>query len=299
MLGLHREQHHEDRHERDPEHAERRSGARAEQPREPRGHQHHAQGPDDQRLGGEESQQRRRVVLVRGSIVQELERRPVMANLPCEVGGYDQYRDQEGEPGTARSEPCALRRQYQRCPERRDEERRRVLGHQPQAHERAEHHKVRANPAGERARDHQHASAPQELIEGVHVERVGAAQVHRPDQHRERGEALGEATAAEPLRDHSAHEHQRGMRERGQDAQREQRSPQHACREGGDQRDHRRMVDVAPRQPPPAGDVVELVAKITVAMSERGMQRERGEREDGERAGREGKLPGLRIIPAR
>src|SRR5205085_9295929 len=90
---------------------------------------------------------------------------------------------------------------------------------------------------------------------------------------------LRESRCAEASRDCAGEEHERGVGERGNDANGEERCAESVSNEPGEKADERRLIDVTPIEMLTAGEVVKLVAKVAVLrdadeMNENG---ERGE----------------------
>src|SRR5205085_7221798 len=120
---------------------------------------------------------------------------------------------------------------------------------------------------------------PKQRLEDVHRQEVSEGEIERGDHGAERGERLRESRCAEASRDCAGEEHERGVGERGNDANGEERCAESVSNEPGEKADERRLIDVTPIEMLTAGEVVKLVAKVAVLrdadeMNENG---ERGE----------------------
>ena len=96
------------------------------------------------------------------------------------------------------------------------------------------------------------------------VQQHAAGQKDRREQNAEPGERLREAAAAEAAGKIGGQRDRRRHRQRRNEPQRRQRGPEQLVRSGGDQRDQRRLIDVAEGGMQAADDEIELVAKDVV-----------------------------------
>ena len=111
----------------------------------------------------------------------------------------------------------------------------------------------------------QQADHPEERLEGVHGEEPVDTEVLRHDQNAEHRERLGGAASAKRPAEQTGEEDAHRSSKRRRQPEAEQRVTEEGLCQSSLHRDSRSVIDVAPGQVAAAGNIVELVAKITPA----------------------------------
>jgi len=126
-------------------------------------------------------------------------------------------------------------------------------------------------------------STTQERLERVHREDRVQVEIDGRDDDGERREHDGEAATAKCAHEEARERDEERARERGGQAQGEKRIAREA-RGAGNDGDKRRLIGVAPGEVFAAGEVVKLVAKITVSAVGQQVQQElKGGQKDDQR----------------
>src|SRR5579859_4260922 len=124
-----------------------------------------------------------------------------------------------------------------------------------------------------------HAAHPEERLKGIHGKETVHGQVNGAEKDSCGGEQVRKAAPTE-FADHPRGEQHLGCRrQRREKANRVKRIAQQPPRKPADNRDQRSMIHISPGEMLSAGGIVQLVAKVAVAISSQQMDKEgpRGE----------------------
>ena len=108
------------------------------------------------------------------------------------------------------------------------------------------------------------SAAPRDGLGSHGAEEVSGRDEDGRDRRAQRREQLGAGVAAELPGDECSEHDERGVQQRGHDREPEPRRAEDLGVDAVEERRERRVVDVAPRQPPALGEVIELVAVVAV-----------------------------------
>ena len=130
------------------------------------------------------------------------------------------------------------------------------------------------------------AEQPEERLERIHREEAVEGEIRGRPKDRAGGEKLAVAPGAQLTREDTGKEYDGRARQHGKQPDRKERIAEGVALEPRDERDQRRLVDVAPGEMLATGHVVELVAKEAVARDARELRDELDRGEPGEDGGR-------------
>ena len=190
--------------------------------------------------------------------------------------------DRQTSEESARGEKPAGGGHHQRQEQGRGVEEEGQLVQQRQACERSDPDPEAVVAAPEDPRHQHHGPQVEQWLERVHREQVTLDREDRGQRHANAGE---DRAPAEPLGETAGEEYGRAVRQgRGEAIEREM-AVRKRPGQARDQRDERRLIDVPPVQPSPAGEEVHLVPEPSVSAGDREMEGDRQERQHQRRAG--------------
>ena len=187
-----------------------------------------------------------------------------MLRLPQDIGQRDRQRQRGAgvEPRARQAAPQRRRDDADR--ERGHVEDDQILALEADADDGAEGEPPALVAAVDEAHEDPGAGEPGERLQAIGRQQHAAGQQRRREQNAEPGERLSEAAAAEAAGEIGGQRDRRRRRQRRDEPERRQRGPEQFEGSGGDQRDQRRLVDVAEGGMQAADDEIELVAKDVV-----------------------------------
>ena len=126
------------------------------------------------------------------------------------------------------------------------------------------------------------ASHPEQRLERVHGKEISNCQIEQRAERSRAGESDGPRASAHLARDHACERNDRRTRQRREEANRKKRIAQEQLAQSKKQNRQRRLIDVPKIEMSRAGDVIKLIAKITVApvCQQMDQQRDRAEESD-------------------
>ena len=207
-------------------------------------------------------------------VLEVLERREAVPDLPEHVREEEKQGDRAADPDPSLAELAALGRQDERDDDGRAEEERRVLVLEAQSREDAERDPPARVSGPDDANEREDAAHPEERLEAVHRHERVLREEDRREERAQSGEQLGVTPPAELAREHDRDRDLRGARDRGD-------PPQHGKRAAEQERhlrvhgDEGRGVDVSP---------VEGAARGRGSTARRGSTRTGSPSRDGARA---------------
>ena len=218
--------------------------------------------------------------------VGNLELRPSVARLPHEVRRPHDERDRDPGQQPRRAQHGSLGDEEKADCEPDDQEARRPLVEEPDAHQQPDDEPQPRVATVEEADDEQRDAAPEQDLGRDRREEVPDRQEHRRDRGGNGCGDLRSSVAAELTGEQRRHDDEPAVEERRDDPEPELRRPEHGVADSVEERRQRRMVDVPPRQPSSAREVVQLVAVIAVDRHGREMEHD-DDRGDDPRGSRE------------
>ena len=198
--------------------------------------------------------------------------RPPVGGLPDEVGRPDDRRDAGAEPWPSRAQHGAVLRDEDAEREAGQQHDHQVVGLEPSAGRGA-----RAKPPVRTVPQQGRGDAQQDRRPGQQLGRRGVADVGSADDDRgarrgQSGEHPAEPARAEQRRQPGRDHHDRAARQRRDDPDR-RRADAEDVGDPGEQRDERRLVDVAEREMAAGHDEVQLVLLESVPAAYRELDR--------------------------
>ena len=109
------------------------------------------------------------------------------------------------------------------------------------------------------------ASHPEQRLERVHGKEISNCQIEQRAERSRAGESDGPRASAHLARDHACERNDRRTRQRREEANRKKRIAQEQLAQSKKQNRQRRLIDVPKIEMARTGDVIKLIAKITVA----------------------------------
>src|SRR6476660_7039658 len=125
------------------------------------------------------------------------------------------------------------------------------------------------------------ASHPEQRLERVHGKEISDCQIEQRAQRSRAGESDGPCASAHLSRDHACERNDRRTGQSWEEANRKKRVAKEQLAQSKKQNRKWRLIDVSKSEMPGAGDVIKLIAKITVSrvgqqMDEQGYSTEKG-----------------------
>ena len=139
---------------------------------------------------------------------------------------------------------------------------------QPKASHHAEPEPITGIVALNSEDDKVSATHPEIGFKAIGSEQTAVRKILWRNNNRNRAEKQCKTSASEFARQHGGLNHQKGRGERGNEANGAEGISQHCSADVDEKRNERRLVDIAPGQMIAARDVIELVAKVAVAIVE-------------------------------
>ena len=123
------------------------------------------------------------------------------------------------------------------------------------------------------------AAHPKIRFEAVGAEQAGIRQILRRDHDGDRAEQQGEAASAKLAGEYGGLDYQKRGRQRGDETNAAERIPEYGTAHVSQEWNEWRLVDISPGKVIAARHVIELVAKVAVAVVEVNMEEEFGKRD--------------------
>ncbi len=202
------------------------------------------------------------------NVLQVLERRKMMEELPDHVRGEQRARDRGPDPDPRFREFPPMAGQQKRGGNRESEEERGVLVFEPEPAENAEPHPEAGVAGPQDPGNDENRAHPEERLEGVHRQQAVLRSIAGHTQHGQSGKELGVSTPSELAGDENRDRDERRARQSREDSKGRER----AAEEQGDLRvqgNQGRGIHVSPVEVARHVEEIELVAKIPVTANAR------------------------------
>src|SRR5216684_2974812 len=221
------------------------------------------------------------VAAFRSDVAHQFEERPVIVNVPEEVRKKNQECREAAEPYPLVEKDAALFGEEQADNNSETEERDGILFLQAKARDHAEPQPVAWSVALNREHGEVGAAHPKIGFEAVCAKQTSIGKILRCDKDGDCAQKQGEAASAKFAGKEGGLYDKERRREGGDETNGAQRVSEHSAANVDEERNQRRLVNVSPGEVITARNVVELIAKISVAVVEVDVEEEVGQG-DGE-----------------
>ena len=198
----------------------------------------------------------------------ELNERPVVLDVPEHVGKEDEEGGDSAEPDPLIEEDAPLLGQQQADDDTQAEDSNGVFLFQAKTRNQAKPEPVAWLIALDGEEGEVGAAHPEVGFETIRTEQTAVRKILGCDKRADSAEEEGVAAPAELAGDGGGLHDQQGRRQSGDEADAAQRVAKHGAADVGQERDERGLVDVSPGKVITTGHVIELVAKVSVAIVE-------------------------------
>ncbi len=207
-------------------------------------------------------------------VVHQFEEGKIVADQPDQVWEKNQERAKGSDP-----DPGVRKKTPLRCQEERDENSHGEKGgavfvFHPEPDENTKPKPVARFAVIDRANNAPGASEPDERLEGVHRQPMMEKKINGRGHDSESGQCLGESAATHFARHFSSQPNRRGAGQGGQQPQAHERFAEKMPRNPGDEGDQGWLIDVPGGEVLGAGEIIQFVAKDSVAAGGEEMKNE-------------------------
>ncbi len=221
-----------------------------------------------------------RSVFILRHIAQNFDGRKVILDLPQQVGKEDDEGEQSAEPDPRISQVACPETDPKTEKNRQAKNQRGMLVQNSHAGDQSEKQPQPRRAALGDAHGHGHTGHPKKRFKRIHGKKAVHGQVDGTEKDRGRGEHVSKPAPAEFAHHPGRQQNSGGSGKSREKAQRKERISEKPSRKPGDQRDERRLIDIAPGKVLSAGGVIEFISKITVAIGNEEVNRKRGHGKD-------------------